>query len=144
MVTLLENLVENLLSSVPLQTEAPPAPRLPTAQREGPVEAAGQAPRAAAAAAMAAVITLTAQTAAMLLQQRLLLLPRRKPLVAAALEEKAKIIAVPVRQMALSAVQPILAEAAAEAMVPEKIKMVITITALALMVIPDSSASGCT
>ena len=100
--------------------------------------------KAVEAAEMAAVILITAQTVAMLLQQRLPLLPKQNPLVAAALEEKAKIIAVPVRQMALSAVQPILAEAAAEAMVPEKIKMVITIPALALMVIPVTSASGCT
>ena len=100
--------------------------------------------KAVEAAEMAAVILITAQTAAMLLQQRLPLLPKQNPLVAAALEEKAKIIAVPVRQMALSAVQPTLAEAAAVAMVLEKIKRVITMTVLALMVIPDSSASGCT
>lgn len=100
--------------------------------------------KAVEAAEMAAVIPITAQTAAMLLQQRLLLLPKQNPLVAAALEEKAKIIVVPVRQMALSAVQPTLAEAAAVAMVLEKIKRVITMTVLALMVIPDSSASGCT
>ena len=100
--------------------------------------------KAVEAAEMAAVILITAQTAAMLLQQRLPLLPKQNPLVAAALEEKEKIIAVPVRQMALSAVQPTLAEAAAVAMVLEKIKRVITMTVLALMVIPDSSASGCT